>query len=99
MMQPYREKTFEQLKRLLDANHTEEALTKADESDVKCTIEVIWADFQAGYITVFGRAKEHLKTRSFWVMQMLLWPRAIAQRVTETFTVSPESKIVDEESY
>lgn len=89
-MKPYRDKPFAQLEGLMD--QSQEVFVAEGNGEIGCKIRVIWADFETGYITVYGTARERPNSH------LMRWFPFLSKRAVETFTVSPEDKIVDEES-
>lgn len=89
-MAHYREKSFTELAHMI--HDPQKSIAAVDGEAVGCRIEVMWADFAPGLITVFGSARERPNSR------LKRWLPFLSHRIVETFTVSPENKIVDEES-
>jgi len=99
MLRPYREKTFEELKSLLDSGVRQEIVIEPDGVQYKCTLKVVWADWPDGHITVFGLAEEHPRRPLFWRVPLLRWLPFYTGKVAEAFTLSPQNMITGEESH
>ncbi len=62
LLQPFRDKTYADLELLVGFDVAQETIVQPDGTQFDCTVKVIWADWPAGHITVYGVAGKFPRT-------------------------------------